>query len=71
MTVYASWNGATDVARWQLLDGKGKNDLAPVTTVKKTGFETTIHAKTSDRYLAARALSGSGRVLGTSEVTTR
>ncbi|HEY3946131.1 MAG TPA: arylsulfotransferase family protein [Solirubrobacteraceae bacterium] len=71
VTVYASWNGATDVARWQLLAGKNKNNLAPVTTIKKTGFETTIHAKTSDHYLAARALSDSGRVLGTSEVTTR
>ena len=71
VTVYASWNGATDVARWQLLAGKSKNDLAPVTTVKKTGFETAIHAKTSDRYLAVRALSDSGRALATSKVTTR
>ena len=71
VTVYASWNGATDVARWQLLAGKSKNDLAPVTTIKKTGFETAIHAKTSDHYLAVRALSDSGRALATSKVTTR
>jgi hypothetical protein len=71
VTVYASWNGATDVARWQLLAGNSKNDLTPVTAVKKSGFETTISAQTSDHYLAVRALSDSGRVLATSEVTTR
>jgi hypothetical protein len=71
VTVYASWNGATDVARWQLLGGKSKNDLAPITTVKVTGFETPIHAKTSDHYFAVRALSGSGRALATSKAITR
>ena len=71
VTVYASWNGATDVARWQLLAGSSKSDLVPVATVAKSGFETAVHAKTSRRYLAMRALSGSGRVLATSRVATR
>jgi hypothetical protein len=71
VTVYASWNGATDVARWQLLAGKSKNDLAHVATVKKNGFETPIRAKTSDRYFAVRALSDSGRALATSTVAAR
>jgi hypothetical protein len=71
VTVYASWNGATDVARWQLLAGPSRNDLAPVAKVAKGGFETAIHASTSKRYLAVRALASSGRVLGTSRVTTR
>jgi hypothetical protein len=71
VTVYASWNGATDVARWQLLAGSSRNDLSPVATVRKSGFETAINAKTSKRYLAVRALSSSGRMLGTSRVTAR
>jgi Arylsulfotransferase (ASST) len=71
VTVFVSWNGATDVARWQVLAGKSKNDLAPVATVKKTGFETAIRAKTADRYIAARALSHSGRALAISRVTIR
>jgi Arylsulfotransferase (ASST) len=71
VTVYASWNGATDVTRWQLLAGSRRNALAPIATVGKSGFETAIHAKTSRRYLAVRALAKSGRVLGTSKVATR
>jgi hypothetical protein len=71
VTVYASWNGATDVARWQLLAGSSRNDLAPVATVAKGGFETAINTKTSKRYLAVRALANSGRVLGTSKVAAR
>jgi hypothetical protein len=71
VTVYASWNGATDVARWQLLAGPASNDLAPVRTVDKSGFETAIHAKTSQRYLAVRALSDSGRALATSRIAGR
>jgi hypothetical protein len=71
VTVYASWNGATDVSRWRLLAGPSRNDLVPIATVGKSGFETAIHAKTSERYLAVRALAKSGRALGTSKLATR
>jgi hypothetical protein len=71
VTVYTSWNGATDVARWQLLAGPSSNDLAPVATVGKRGFETAMHVKTSQRYLAVRALASSGRVLAMSKVAAR
>lgn len=71
VTAYASWNGATDVARWQLLTGSSRKNLAAVATVRKSGFETAIHAKTSKRYFAVRALASSGRVLGVSKVATR
>jgi hypothetical protein len=71
MTVYASWNGATDVSRWQVLAGSSRDHLLPVAAAEKTGFETTIPAKTSERYLAVRALTSSGRVLGTSRVVAR
>jgi hypothetical protein len=71
VTVYASWNGATDVARWQVLAGSSKQNLVAVDTAAKSGFETAIHAKASGRYFAVRALASSGRVLGTSRMITR
>jgi hypothetical protein len=65
-TVYVSWNGATEVARWELLAGPTASDLSPVATVPATGFETAIATATSLRNLAVRALDSSGHVLGTS-----
>jgi outer membrane protein assembly factor BamB len=64
--VYASWNGATDVASWQLLTGAGAAHLTPTgATTPRSGFETTIPAPAAAFY-AVRALSESGKVLGTS-----
>ena len=42
--VYASWNGATTVASWQLLTGSSASHMTPVSTTPKSGFETTIPA---------------------------
>ena len=39
-TVYASWNGATDVDRWQLLAGTQAGALQPVSNTRSHGFET-------------------------------
>ena len=36
---YASWNGATDVASWQLDTGSDPNALTTESTVPKKGFE--------------------------------
>jgi hypothetical protein len=65
-TVEASWNGATAVASWQVLAGPSAESLAPVLTVPRQGFETTIHLSTAGPDVAVRALSASGQVLGTS-----
>jgi hypothetical protein len=60
-TVYVSWNGATDVAAWQLVaDGR---DGA---TRNRTGFETALRVPPSARTVAVRALDRRGRVLATS-----
>jgi hypothetical protein len=67
MRVSVSWNGATDVADWQVLAGPDRTDLTPVTTVPRAGFETTIHATTNDPYVAVQALDASGTVLATSD----
>ena len=42
--VYASWNGATTVASWQLLTGSSAAHLTAVSTTPKSGFETVIPA---------------------------
>jgi hypothetical protein len=59
-TVYASWNGATEVASWRV--------LAPgaVAVHKKTGFETAIRVNRSLGPARIQALDASGRVIGTS-----
>jgi len=65
-SVAVSWNGATDVASWRVLAGASSSSLAPVTSVAKSGFQTTLTAHTSGPYVAVQALDGSGGVLGTS-----
>jgi hypothetical protein len=65
--VYASWNGATDVASWQLLSGTAAGHLSPVSRTPKSGFETVIPASPAAFY-EVRALSASGSVLASSKV---
>jgi hypothetical protein len=66
--VYASWNGATEVASWRVLAGSSPGSLAPVATAPKSGFETAIAtpASVTGDYVGVQALAGSGTVLGTS-----
>jgi hypothetical protein len=66
VTAHASWNGATEVASWELLAGADKNALSKVATATSSGFETTLRASGSPRYVAARALAADGSTLGTS-----
>ncbi len=66
-TAYASWNGATTVASWQLLAGV-PNHLAPVATVPKGGFETAIPVPQAAPEYQLRALDASGHVLASSPV---
>jgi arylsulfotransferase ASST len=65
--VYASWNGATDVASWQLLSGTAAGHLSPVSRTPKSGFETVIPASPAAFY-EVRALSATGGVLASSKV---
>jgi hypothetical protein len=70
LNVYASWNGATEVARWDVLAGDTKADLLPVGSFAKRGFETTMQVSTVARYLAVEARDGSGASLGRSASVT-
>jgi hypothetical protein len=65
--VYASWNGETGIARWQVLAGPDRTHLRVVGTAPWAGLETAIPADTSSATIVAvRALDARGRVLGTS-----
>jgi Arylsulfotransferase (ASST) len=70
MTVYASWNGATEVASWNVLAGPDRTHLETVTSGPKHGFETAIHATSNEPYVAVQALDANGAVLATSPVIT-
>jgi hypothetical protein len=67
-TLYASWNGATQVAAWRVLGGPTSSSLKWVARAARTGFETTIRLGRARPYLEVQALSAGGRVLGTSHV---
>ena len=66
-TVYASWNGATQAASWEVLAGPGRRSLAPLRIVARHGFETAIRVKESSRTVfEVDVLGAHGRILGTS-----
>jgi outer membrane protein assembly factor BamB len=69
--VYVSWNGATDVARWQVLVGKANDDLAVVASATKSGFETAIPFQANGKYVAVQALDRKGNVLAVSRTVKR
>jgi Arylsulfotransferase (ASST) len=66
VTVQTSWNGATDVASWLVLAGVSPSSLTPLTTVPRSGFQTTATVTTGARYVQTRALDRSGNALGSS-----
>jgi hypothetical protein len=66
--VYVSWNGATEVATWQVLAGKHPSSLAAVATQPRTGFETTILANSTGPYFVVAGYDASGKQLGESAV---
>ncbi len=60
-TVYASWNGATKVASWKVLDGASGQTVAAAT---KSGFETAIPVSEAHDTFKVQALDSHGHVLG-------
>ena len=65
-TAYVSWNGATEVARWQVLAGPSGQSLHRVGERAREGFETALPFETDEAFVAVRALNARGAVLGTS-----
>ena len=66
LTVYASWNGSTEIASWQVLRGWGRSELVSIVATPRTGSKRGIGVATSASYVAARALDASGTLLATS-----
>jgi hypothetical protein len=70
-TVYASWNGATEVARWRILAGADAARLSPVVTVARDGFETHVTVSSTAPIFAVEALAADGSVLRRSAFVDR
>jgi hypothetical protein len=67
VTLYASWNGATQVSAWRVLAGSGPGALRRVAQASRTGFQTVITLQHRPRYVAVQALGAQDGVLGTSK----
>lgn len=74
--LYASWNGATEVARWVVRTAWASEDegafvsLSNVTSARRQGFETRIDVAPLEAlgaYAQVQAYDGNGRLLGASE----
>jgi Arylsulfotransferase (ASST) len=63
--VYASWNGATEVSSWEVLAGPRPDQIEPLGSVPRIGFETALSVQSPHPYVAVRAKDRSGQVLGT------
>jgi hypothetical protein len=61
--VYVSWNGATQVAKWQVLAGNSSKHLKLVATHARSGFETVIKLAKSYRFYEVQALDSDGHPL--------
>ena len=67
VTICASWNGATEVTTWQVLAGSAPDQLEPIASAPRQGFETVITVRTTEPYVGLQAVNGSGKVLGTTK----
>jgi EmrB/QacA subfamily drug resistance transporter len=67
-TVYASWNGATEVVSWRVLAGHGAGTATPtvVAAAPRSGFETSIPVPRGYESFRVQALNAAGRAIGTS-----
>jgi Arylsulfotransferase (ASST) len=65
-TVYASWNGATEVDEWAVLAGTSPSQLAQAGSQQRSGFETAITVNTKGPYFAVTAHDSDGNLLAQS-----
>jgi Arylsulfotransferase (ASST) len=64
--VYASWNGSTAVAHWDVLAGPDASHLSRIAGHDWSGLETMIQLETPPAAVAVRALDAAGKTLATS-----
>ena len=67
-TLYASWNGATGLAGWQVLAGPHRSSLRPIGIIPRRGFETPIALNGDSGHVAVTAIDEHGRLLRSSRV---
>ncbi|ROW07378.1 hypothetical protein VMCG_03789 [Cytospora schulzeri] len=73
--VYLSWNGATEIAKWQLYtaDSVNSTEWTMLTSAAKVGFETGIDVasikKKLSTYVRGKALDSNGDELGYTDAT--
>ena len=75
LSAYASWNGATEISKWELLGASDAEGTKAVSLYNrtKTGFETTVSIPTNlekyDDYthFAMRAVDRTNQPLGVSD----
>jgi hypothetical protein len=65
-TVFASWNGSTEVRSWKVLAGSDRNSLSEVASGPWSGFETALVVRERGPYFAVQPLDAAGNVLATS-----
>ena len=70
VNVYVSWNGATEVAKWEVLAGESEATLMPVATAAWANFETRIAVSSADTLFEVKALNAEGKVIGASEAVS-
>jgi len=66
-TVYASWNGATELASWRVLGVSSSGTTSTLASAPKSGFETAIPAARGYTRFEVQAVNSAGRVIGTSQ----
>jgi EmrB/QacA subfamily drug resistance transporter len=64
--VYATWNGATQVAGWRVLGLNGAGSATRLASGIKSGFETAIATPGGAARYEVQAYDAHGRVIGTS-----
>jgi hypothetical protein len=64
--LYASWNGATGIARWELLAGSDAEHLEAAGQQAWSGLESAFALDGKAKVVAVRALDARGNVLGAS-----
>jgi hypothetical protein len=65
LNVYVSWNGATEVARWEVLAGTAPSNMRSVAVARRSGFETVIAIPNrGDTVFRIKALDEIGGSIG-------
>ena len=69
VNIYASWNGATELAAWQVIAGSTPHDMSVIVwNIPHTGFETSIPIHSTGPYFQVHVLDASGKIIGRSRM---